>query len=457
MIDDRVSELLREVGLHVDPAIDVTIQGRDPVLASPFPVGEAAAVAIGACSAAAAELWRRRTGAGLAVELAVRDAAASLVSFLLLQRDGTTPLADDRTRVITQLYEAGDDRWVHLHGGFPHLAEGTLELLGCRPERGAIAAAVRGGAAADLEEAIAAAGLCGAMVRSRDEWMAQPQAAAIAPLGRVAVTKIAEGDPIPAGDGQRPLGGVRALDLTRLLAGPTAGRTLTEHGADVLVISSPTVANVPLFLIDTGHGKRSAFLELDDPADARRLAELAADADVFVQNYRAGSLARRGFGPDELAAGHRGLIYVSVNCYGDVGPWRERGGWEQMAESVTGICAGQRADGRPELVPAAPCDYLTGYLAALGTMAALARRAEEGGSYLVQASLCQTGQWLSGLGATCDPDAASGLAGISELLVTTPTAEGDLRHLPPTATMTATPPRWDRPPPAFGADQPSWP
>src|SRR5262249_13791711 len=182
---------------------------------------------------------------------------------------------------------------------------------------------------------------------------------------------------------------------------------------------------------DTGPGKRSAFVDLDTPDGATRLAALARDTDVFVQGYRAGALERRGFGPEQLADGHRGLVYVTVNCYGDAGSWRDRGGWEQMAESCTGIADAQGEPNAPALVPAAACDYTTGYLGALGVMAALARRATDGGSYHVRVSLCQTGAWIRSLGAGCDPRAAIGLAGTRARTITTETPFGRLQHRAP--------------------------
>jgi crotonobetainyl-CoA:carnitine CoA-transferase CaiB-like acyl-CoA transferase len=455
-VDGELAGLLDEVGVPID--VEVRIEGEDPVLASPVPVGEAAAVALAACAATAAQLWAERTGRPQAVRVGVRAAAASLVSFLLQRLDPPAPAIATRIfSPVTARYETADGHWIHLHGGFPHLAEGTLRLLGCRTDadRTTIASAVRRRPAVELEDQLAAAGLCGAVVRTGAEWARLPQARAIAPLGRVTISKLTGGEPRPAGDAARPLGGLRVLDLTRLLAGPTAGRTLAEHGADVLLVSSPRLGNVAPFVLDTSHGKRSAHLDLDDPADAGRLRALAAGADVFVQSYRAGALAGRGFGPADLAVGHPGLVYVTVNCYGDVGPWSTRPGWEQMAESATGLATAQGGDGPPELIPAAPCDYITGYLAALGALAALRRREREGGSYLVQASLCQTGTWLEQL-PRADHERATGLSGWTDLAVESATAHGRLLHLGPVADMSVTPARWNRPSPPLGADPPVW-
>ncbi len=205
------------------------------------------------------------------------------------------------------------------------------------------------------------------MVRTAEEWSQHPQGAAVGALARVEVDKIGESPAEPVSDALRPLGGVRVLDLTRILAGPTNGRTLAEHGADVLLVNSPALDNVLPFVMDTSHGKRSTFLDLDGAEDVARLRALVPEADVFAQGYRSGAMERRGLSPQELAEIRPGIVYVTMNCYGDVGPWRQRPGWEQLAQSVSGIAAVQGGDGPPTLIPAAACDYTTGYLAALGT------------------------------------------------------------------------------------------
>ena len=135
----------------------------------------------------------------------------------------------------------------------------------------------------------------------------------------------------------------------------------------------------------------------------RGCASWSSESDVFSQGYRAGALARRGFGPEQLAELRPGLIYVSINCYGHTGPWEARPGWEQLAQTVTGIAAAEGTPDRPARMPVAACDFTTGYLAALGTLVALGRRAREGGSYHVRASLCQSGMWFTRLGADLRP------------------------------------------------------
>jgi crotonobetainyl-CoA:carnitine CoA-transferase CaiB-like acyl-CoA transferase len=156
------------------------------------------------------------------------------------------------------------------------------------------------------------------------------------------------------------------LDLSRILAAPTNGCTLAMHGADALLVNSPNLENIPGFVMDTSHGKRSCLVDLDETDGANRLRDLAATADVFSQGYRGGSLARRGIGSEELAELRPGIVYVTINFYGSAGPWQNRPSWEQLAQTVSGIAEAQGAPGTPELIAAASCDYTTGYLAALG-------------------------------------------------------------------------------------------
>ncbi len=434
----------------------MTIDGGDPVLGARFAIGEAAAVALGACGAAAADLWHRRTGVAQEARASVRAAAASLLGFAHVRVAGHAIARINESNPSVALYECGDGRWIHLHGGFPNLRRGTLGVLGCDDDAASIAAAVRSWNAAELEDALADRGLCGAIARTAEEWAAHPQGEALAELPAVEVIKVGEHPPQPLTSDRRPLAGVRVLDLTRVLAGPACGRALAEHGADVLRIASPNLPAIELFDIETGHGKRSAYVDLDDRDGPARLRSLLESADVFVDGFRHGALARRGFGAEEVVAMRPGIVHVAINCYGHVGPWRGRPGWEQLAQSATGMAAAQGAPGPPRLVPAAACDYTTGYLAAYGTMIALARRAREGGSWLVRASLCQTAMWIGRLGAEYDPAAATGVGDLSDLLMTTATPFGDVTHLRPATQLAVTPPRWELPTVPLGTHEAVW-
>ena len=330
-------------------------------------------------------------------------------------------------------------------------------MLGCANEREAVAATVARWDGQALENALAEARQCGALLRTAAEWAAHPQGQALAAVPRVEIVRLGDSAPEPLPAADRPLRGVRVLDLTRILAGPTCARTLAEHGADVLYIASPNLPNPPRFILDTGHGKLSAHLDLEQPAAVEQLRGLVRETDVFSEGYRSGSLARRGFGPNELVKLRPGLIYVAINCYGHAGPWEERPGWEQLAQTVTGLTATHSSPDRPVRIPAPVCDYTTGYLAALGTMVALWRRAHVGGSYLVRASLCQTGMWLHRLGPICDPAAARGLESVDDLCTETHMPLGRLKHLRPALEMSETPPRWERPVVPLGTHPLVWP
>ena len=185
--------------------------------------------------------------------------------------------------------------------------------------------------------------------------------------------------------------------------------------------------------------------------------ELLREADIFTQGYRVGALERRGFGVEELARRRPGLIYVSINCYGPVGPWTGRPGWEQLGQSATGLAVGQGGAEHPELMPAQACDYNTGYFAALGALIALGRRAREGGSFHVRASLCQTGMFLERIGTRCDPAEALGLGDPSDLYAHSDTPLGRLSQFAPALELSETPPRWARPAVPLGAHEPEWP
>lgn len=451
----ELDPFLREARVDAPPGARIRIDGADPILATSYPTGEAAAAALALVGAAAAHLHELRGGAPQAVSVDVSGAAMSLVSFALQKASSGVDLARHHNPAIG-LYETRDGRWIHLHGGFPGLAKGLTDLLGCPLDAEAIANAVRKHEARELEDSIAARGLCGCIVRTADEWRGHPHGRALAPRPVVEIDRIGDADPVPLSETERPLGDVRVLDLTRVLAGPTCGRTLASFGADVLRIGAERIPSIEPFVIDTGHGKRNAFLDLDEPGDRARLDHLLERADLFCQSYRPNALARRGLSPEELAARRPGIIYVSVSCYGHVGPFSDRPGWEQLAQSAVGIADHEARDGRPAIIPAAATDFTTGYLAAFGALTALARRAREGGSWHVKASLCQTGMWLTRLGPRFDRDAARGFDRPERFATTSETAWGTLEHVAPIIEMGTTPARWDLPPSPLGTHPPVW-
>ena len=448
-------QLLVQQKLPAELADSVRFTNSDPVLATRFRIGEAAAAALAGVGLLASELWKQRGGHDQRIEVDLRAAAASLLSFAFTRVDDPKlPVSDDRFK-LTDFYRTRDDAWFLLHNSFPKTAEATVALLGCQSDKQQVADAVAKWDAQELEDAFAERGLCGARVRGAQEWRSSEQGRVLAALPTLEVLRVGDSPPEPLRPAARPLSGVRVLDLTRVLAGPTSGRTLAEHGAEVLRIGSPKLPSVTPFVIDTSHGKRSAFLDLRNAAEAQQLRALACDSDVFTQGYRLGSLEKLGFGPETLHALRPGLIYSSLNCYGHEGPWRGRPGWEQLAQTVTGIAA-EQGGAAPALLPAAATDYTTGTLSALGIMIALERRAREGGSYHVRVSLSQTGMWIDSLGR-CEA-AGSGLTAedVAPLLTQSETPFGVVTHLAPVLGLSETPPRWELPTVPLGTHEARW-
>src|SRR5947208_934610 len=439
--------------------------GSDPVLPTPFRIGETSAAAVAATGLAAADLWELRTGRRQEVGVDLRHATASLRSGNYLQVNGVK-VRGERNEVMG-MYPAKNGRWSYIHANFPNHRAAALKVLGCEENRDAVRKAVAGRDALESEEAIIAAGGAGGMVRSMDDWAQHPQAAAIASLPLMEIVKIGEAPPEKLPEGDRPLSGIRVLDLTRVLAGPTCARTLAEHGADVLKITASHIAARDDQEYDTGHGKLSARLDLRQPDDLETLRGLVREADVFSQGYRPGTLGNRGLSPEELARLRPGLVYVSLCAFSHTGPWASRRGFDTVVQNVSGITTRQGelfpgAEPGPQFYPVSAIDYLTGYLMAFGAMVALARRAREGGSWLVRISLAQTGRWLVGRGEVPERDLKDipkefTPAEIERWSTTSDTPAGRLRHLRPTVQLSQTPPHWARPSVPLGYHAPVWP
>lgn len=449
----------------IAPLKSPRFEGDDPILPTPFRAAGAAAAALGLAAAAANEIWRLRGGSQQEMSIDLKAAASSLVSFDLQRLNGAAMRREEKP--TTGAYRGMDGRWIHLHGGFPHLERRTLDLLNCDNTKESVAAGVAKWSVFALEDSLAFMGQCGAVVRTEEEWRSHPQGAALAGVPVISLKRIGDTPPLRLPESGQPLDGIRVLDLTRVLAGPSAGRTLACHGADVLSVRAEWLPTIDLFDLDTGHGKRSAFLDLTKPGDAEILRGLARGAHVFVDSYRPGALAALGFSPAALAHAAPGIIYVSLSCYGAQGPWAQRRGWEQLAQSATGIAVeqgafvaarvGSRRESVPQLIPAAACDYITGYLAAAGVAAALLRRIREGGSWLVEVSLCVTATWLQSLGKSGDaPDGWKPGAGLDAYFQSCQTKRGRLDYLGPVVRMEKTPPAWRNPPPEPGQDAPRW-
>jgi crotonobetainyl-CoA:carnitine CoA-transferase CaiB-like acyl-CoA transferase len=457
-------EIMALRGRGMPEAGEVTVRGQDPVFSARFRIGETTANILAGVGVAVTDIHEMKTGRRQKVAVDVRHAAATCQSSRLMRRreDGGDWKAVEspsmaHMRSITQPWRTRDGRWYLPHFNLPHLHDRVIGVLKCESSADAVSRAVAKWDSHDLEEAVAAARACGSIVRSNAEWLEHPHGKMLSGKPLIEITKIGSSDPIPFPKGGRPLSGIRVLDLTRILAGPIAARTLAEHGADVLMVTARHLPQVPEHVMDTSHGKRSCFLDLSKAEDVATIKTLVRSADVFSQGYRPGIMDKLGMNPEQLAAERPGLIYLSVSCYGHGGPFSSRGGWEQIAQCTTGICL-DNGDERPKLLPASACDYTTGYNGACGVLLALARRAREGGSYHVRVSLCRSGMYIYQQGHVRYPEAEMGLsrAELDSIMIETKGGHGTLKHLGPVLSLSETTPYWDKPSPVLGSSRAEW-
>ncbi|HET7198610.1 MAG TPA: CoA transferase [Burkholderiales bacterium] len=435
-----------------------SFSGEDPVLRTPYRVGTAGAAALAALGCAVAELHVLRGGEPQSVAVSLRAAAASLRSARYLRVNGEAPRVWDP---LSGFY-AVRDGWISLHCNFPNHRDAALGVLAAEPSRDAVRAKAAGWQGEALEDAVHAAGGCAGFVRTEAEWRAHPQARAVASEPVLRITRIGAAPPQPLARHARPLGGVRVLDLTRVLAGPTCARSLAEHGADVLKITAAHLADSAAIELDTGIGKLSARLDLRDENDRSRLQKLIREGDVFSQSYRPGALAALGFSPAALAELRPGIVCASLCAWGASGPWAARRGFDSIVQCVSGMAAASGTPEQPALMPVSAIDYVSGYLMAFGTVVALYRRAREGGSWHVQVALARVGQWIAERGVL--PEAEWRRAPLelpdeelAPLLGETDSPAGRIRHLKPVLELSGTPPHWRRPPVPLGTHPPEWP
>jgi crotonobetainyl-CoA:carnitine CoA-transferase CaiB-like acyl-CoA transferase len=453
---------LRGRGMPADG--EVTIKGNDPVFSARFKIGETTANILAGVGVAVTDIHEMKTGRRQKVDIDVRHAAATCQSSKLMLRaengGGWKPVQSpsmEHMRQITQPWQTKDGRWYLPHFNLPHLHDRVIGVLKCESSAAGVQKAVAKWDSLELEEAVAAARACGSIIRSNKEWLEHPHGKVLAGRALIDIQRIGDSDPVPFPKGERPLSGIRVLDLTRILAGPICARTLAENGADVLMVTAEHLPQVPEHVMDTSHGKRSTFLDLNKAEHVATIKRLVRTADVFSQGYRPGIMDKLGMTPEELAKERPGLIYVSISAYGHGGPLSNRGGWEQIAQCATGICL-DNGDERPKLLPASACDYTTGYNGAYGVLLALARRAREGGSYHVRVSLCRSGMYIYKQGHVSydKPDLGITKSDLAAIMTETKGGHGTLRHLAPVLSLSETKPFWDKPSPVLGSSKPEW-
>jgi crotonobetainyl-CoA:carnitine CoA-transferase CaiB-like acyl-CoA transferase len=448
-----LDELLSTVGLsRAQTGATVSFAGEDPIVAAAHRLGACIGIPMMANAVAALALHRQRGGPVQDVELDLRQAVHSINpgAFWHPTLNGELaphPLVLDNPFLILP-YRTADGRWVMASGVYPRLAAMWCRFLDVPPDFEKVAAALAGWDAFELEEAASASGLPACVVRTPQEWLAHPQGALLASQPVIGLERIGDAPTREFGPAQRPFDGVRVLSFTHAVAGPTVGRTLAEHGADVLCATRPNDYEHEFIYDEANVGSRSAYLDLDSQAGEERLAALLADTDIVVNNHRSGSLEGRGLEPRALAERHPGLVHVSVTCYGSSGPWARRGGFDMNGSAVSGLMTIEGTEAEPRLpVTGLINDYITGYMGAVGAAAGLVKRATEGGSWHVTVNLTRTAMWCRSLGLV-DP-ALAGKGDEHSLRepapYDAPTPLGDVHMLAPPVRFSRTQPAWRDP------------
>ncbi|WP_129669049.1 CoA transferase [Phytoactinopolyspora endophytica] len=397
-VSEETDRMLAEAWLCLGGPPDalslVNVQRWDPaLLSSRLPAMRAMVAAVSASTLAASVLDAARTGRDVAsVSVDARHVAAAARSERYARDDGSG--APDLFAALSTFWRTADG-WLRLHANYDWHHERALAVLGCdgRPE--AVAESIRGWRGVELEDTLADAGALGSVVRNRGEWNAHPHGRAIADLplmerDQPAGPSLASPDDRPG----RMAQGYRVLDLTRVIAGPVATRTLAAWGADVLRIDSPRLPEIPAQALDMLPGKRSSLLDFAERDGRSRLEQLFAEADVVVHGYRPGALDRYGLAKRDLVERHPHLTVVELSAWGRTGPWSGRRGFDSLVQCAAGIADAEGSPDHPGAMPAQVLDHATGYLAAAAALSAVARTRRGEPPVHTSLSLAQTANWL---------------------------------------------------------------
>jgi crotonobetainyl-CoA:carnitine CoA-transferase CaiB-like acyl-CoA transferase len=403
-----VNEVLKDVGMTAtDSGGELTFYGQDPIVPSPIRFGTSAAIGLAAKTVAAAAIWRDRSGEGQDVHVDLRKAFRRFCGFF----EGVWETVNGRPPAMgffegnpfftfPAFHETRDGRHVMALNFYPQLNRRTLDFLRCSQSLESVNNAILQWRADDLETAAAEQGLVLGKVRTNEEFRRELQyTEVLSKMPLITVEKIANSEPIPFKPGAKmPLDGIRALGMGHVIAGAGIGRDLAFYGADVLNIWRPNDTEVEGFFWDAQVGMRSTILD-SSKEDRAKYDLLLKDADVFFANKRPGFLKSHGLDAEELCAKKPGLVHATVVLHGEKGPWSNRPGFDEIGATVAGLFALEGSLTNPKQPPIVPiCDNVVGWLGTVGVLAALRRRAVEGGSYRVVVSLTRTVLWQISLG-----------------------------------------------------------
>ena len=427
-------------------------------LGGPLAVDDLAIATIGTALLAASELAEARSGRLREVVLSAEHAALSFQSELHARLSGK-PIRSSGAP-LSRFMQCASGHWARTHGTYPHHAAALLRALNVDINANAVDApavverALRSMEATAVEEAVMRCGGCATAVRPELEWAAHPvgRAARSDPLIAWDDEIVTVGKPLPDRRYRRrgPADGIRVLDLTRVIAGPVAGRTLAALGAEVLRVDPPGLPELAYYSLDTSPGKRSAVLDL---GDRDRRERLLAQTDVVLAGYRSGSLRPFGLEADQLAARHPQIALVSLSAWGANGPWSDRRGFDSLVQAACGIATISARDGAPGQLPAQALDHGTGHLMAAAALRALTRRAVGQEHSPARLSLLRTASTLL--------DAPRSSIGRSELTGAADPGRylvrfGRLQVVSPPGMLDGSELRWRHGPRPFGKDQAAW-
>jgi len=407
-LHEGVDQVLADVGMNwKDCGGKLSFYGKDPILPSAIRFGTMSAIGLAAKAVAAAAVWRLRSGDGQDIAVDVRKALRRFCCFFegkweLINGRAPAPGADEDNPFLKfpLFHETSDGRHVLPLNIYPRIRTRALNFLHCSDSTESVRNAILKWKAADLEEAAAEAGLVMGMVRTNEELRMEAQYTdVLSRMPLIRVEKIGESEPIPfTRNGTAPLDGIRAFGMGHVIAGAAIGRDLAWYGADVLNIWRPNDTEKDSFFFDVQVGMRSTTLD-DSAQDRQTFDRLLKDADVFFANKRPGFLKSHGMTAEELCARRPGLVHVTVVLHGETGPWSNRPGFDEIGAAVSGLFAIEGSLAQPKQPPIVPiCDNVVGWLGTAGVLAALRRRAVEGGSYRVVVSLTRTVLWQLSLG-----------------------------------------------------------
>jgi crotonobetainyl-CoA:carnitine CoA-transferase CaiB-like acyl-CoA transferase len=446
----------------------VEVTGEPGRLPSRLPVEDTSIACAGAALLAAAALHAGRGGGYLRVlRLDRAHVAAAFRSEAWLRVNGEP--SGPGFAPLSRFWRTRDG-WVRTHANYPWHREALVRALGTSDDPAAVAAAIAGRGACDVEDLVTGAEGVAAAVRTEAGWQAEPPGQAVAAAALIegclprsatwdGVFSIGGAPPRRREAGALPASGIRVLDLTRVIAGPVATRFLAALGADVLRLDPPHRPELPQQTYDGLLGKRSALVDLGTPGGEARLHELLAGADVLVHGYRPHALDRFGLTPTALAERHPGLVVVSLSAWGSTGPWGSRRGFDSIVQAACGIAVTESPDGeRPGALPCQLLDHGTGYLCAAAVLRALARQASGGGTLFRELSLARTGSWLMSQ-ATSETENAAAAAADGDpgtWLTTVDSADGRVTVVRPLGRLDGPDLAWPPELTRYGGDAPAW-